>query len=110
MVSVDKVDADGRVADAGLARSGIADRDFFVNHDVGSADGVNANGIGHGFPRNANLESKCSRSVAYERSVAISRVGVSSRSSASRIFVHTMSATASVLAAQPSSPMTTMDS
>ena len=53
MVRVDKVDADGRVADAGFTRSGIADRDFFVNHDVGSADGVNANGVGHGVPRKA---------------------------------------------------------
>ena len=48
MIGVDVVDADRRVANARLARAGIADLDFLVLQDFGTARGVNANCVGHG--------------------------------------------------------------
>jgi hypothetical protein len=48
MISVDVVDADRSVANAGLARTRIADGDLLELHDFGTAGGMDANCVGHG--------------------------------------------------------------
>jgi len=49
VVDVDEVQADRGVADASLARTGLADRDFLPDQNFGTAGFVKANGVGrHG--------------------------------------------------------------
>jgi hypothetical protein len=45
MISVDVIDADGRVADARCTRFRVADRDFLPREDLGSARAFNLDGM-----------------------------------------------------------------
>src|SRR5258705_10901809 len=47
IVDVDKVQSDRGVADAGLARSGLGERDLLPDHDFGTAGLVEADGVRH---------------------------------------------------------------
>ena len=49
IVDVDEVQTDGSVADARLARTGLADLDFFPGQNFGTADFMKTDGVRHGM-------------------------------------------------------------
>ena len=66
MVDIDEIEADGGVAYARLAGSGIADVGVFPLHDFRPAVPVNADNLVHGFIRRDDGEDTLEQTVVDE--------------------------------------------